>query len=730
MTDPDSHPDPKQEDIEVSVSFDPDQSMLRLGIIDPPVRPGLVGNLERFELLKRIGAGGMGVVYLARDSVSGQRVAVKVLKPELLEHATTVRHFLREARLMQALSHPNILPIIEVSDRPSGPFFATPLIEPGSLASRIRADGPLDHDSASDVALQVAEALDYCHKQGVIHRDIKPANVLLDREGQAYLCDLGLGQSLTDVSITYVKEDKRVGTAAYMAPEIARGDAGDFRNDVYSFGAMLYEMLTGQPPYTGETFHAVLAKIQAGPPEPIMSLNPKADGRLTPIAEGAMARELRDRYATMADVAADIERVKKGQPPHGPHEGKLGRLWPRALSRGRLATAALAAAGIVAVALYLGGLFRGPAGDPSRPNRSSAPNGSLVPRAEPGNSDDPGRMRMTLVSFLPGIQKRPGYHAISGLALSPDGSKLYGAHWQAGTVSTNDPVAVWSTADLSLLKEIPAGQCVGEVVVSTNGRYIFAPSYYNGTVSRYDVDNGYANRTLPLGSWANMVWLSPDARRLIVNFRADTTKPGASHCLALIDVAEGSFTRINQLNVQRPVPQARAAFSADSTRMYLGTCSTRIEGAALLEVSIDKKLTVMRKVVLTPGDGDRWALNGVVRFGDLLYTAEEHQRKLHIIDTKTFAEKDVIQLPYAPWNIAPHPDGRHLFILYGNAGVMSAVDLTTLTEVASLKGLRAGLKDIVFASDGRRAYLAHYDQPHGGVSVVSLAEPTSPEGRK
>jgi len=337
MTDLSPQPDPTKQDLEVSVSFDPDQSLLHAGVIDPPVRPGLVGTLDRFELLKRIGVGGMGVVYLARDSSSGQRVAVKVLKPELLDHPAMVRHFLREARLMQALSHPNILPIIEVSDRPTGPYFATPLIESGSLASRIRTDGPLDPGTASDVARQVAEALDYCHKQGVIHRDIKPANVLLDREGRAYLCDLGLGQSLTDVSITYFKEDKRVGTAAYMAPEIVRGDAGDSRCDVYSFGAMLYEMLTGEPPYSGQTVYEVLAKIQAGSPEPILSVNPKADRLLTRIAEGAMARELRDRYATMADVLADLDRARAEHSVLGPR----GTAKPKAISVGRLGLAAV-----------------------------------------------------------------------------------------------------------------------------------------------------------------------------------------------------------------------------------------------------------------------------------------------------------------------------------------------------------------------------------------------------
>jgi DNA-binding beta-propeller fold protein YncE len=214
---------------------------------------------------------------------------------------------------------------------------------------------------------------------------------------------------------------------------------------------------------------------------------------------------------------------------------------------------------------------------------------------------DLGSPRIESVAFIPGIEKRPGYHAVSGVALSPDGSKLYAAHWQAGTVRTNDPIPVDSTAGLSLLGEIPGGGCVGGVAVSGDGRYVCAPTYYGGRVSQYDTSNRAAKTTVRLGSWANMVWLRPDGARLIVNYRASSGRPSVSHWLALMDTSGDNFAKIGTLNMGRPIPQAKAAFSGDLTRMYVGAVSSTTEGPALLEVSLADTFQVTRKVVLADG---------------------------------------------------------------------------------------------------------------------------------
>lgn len=306
--------------VAASISGDPVSHLLHERALSPPIRPGLLGHLDRYEIIEMLGEGGMGVVLLARDPATSARVAIKLLKPALTCNTDLIHRFRTEATHMQGLSHPNILKILEVPERPGCPYVVLPYMQRGSLARRIREAGALDSATTMRIAKQIAEALTFAHKKGIIHRDLKPANVLLGDGGEAHLADFGLGRTtVVNESIIDVRRQSVEGTPAYMAPEIAAGEAGDFRRDIYAFGALLYEMLTGRPPYSGATAQEVIQKVQAGPPEAILEVNPKASAALARIAEGAMARELRDRYAHMADVLADLERVNQGKEPLGPH---------------------------------------------------------------------------------------------------------------------------------------------------------------------------------------------------------------------------------------------------------------------------------------------------------------------------------------------------------------------------------------------------------------------------
>jgi serine/threonine protein kinase/sugar lactone lactonase YvrE len=287
-------------------------------LLSPPTRPGLLAVLSHYEVIRVLGSGGMGVVLLARDTVTGNNVAVKMVRPELVSNQQIVHRFVREAGHLQKLKHKNIATVLELSDRADGPYFVMPYFDHGSLAQRAKPGQPLDGAAALDIALQVAAGLQFAHRRGIIHRDLKPANILLASDGRACLADFGLARTLFNDTIIDVEREQLEGTAPYMSPGVAAGNAEDTRCDIYAFGGVLYEMLTGEPPYAGRTTKDVRAQILKEPPKPIKSRNPQADTALAVVAEGAMARELRDRYADMSDVLADLERISTGRKPLGP----------------------------------------------------------------------------------------------------------------------------------------------------------------------------------------------------------------------------------------------------------------------------------------------------------------------------------------------------------------------------------------------------------------------------
>ena len=299
----------------VSVFTGPVAELIAQRMLLPPSRPGLLAVLDHFEILRVLGGGGMGIVLLARDSDTGRDFAIKLVKSDLVTNQHVVHRFLKEAGHLKRLRHTNIVPVQEISDRTEGPYFVMPYFEKGSLANRIKPGQPLDAETILDIAAQVAEGLSFAHRNGIIHRDLKPANILLTTDGRACLADFGLARTMFNDTIVDVESRQLEGTAPYMSPAVATGDAEDTRCDIYSFGALLYEMLTGHPPYKGRGTKEILDQILAGPPKPIPSLNPAADRGLVAVAEKAMARELRDRYADMRDALKDLQRIKEGKSP-------------------------------------------------------------------------------------------------------------------------------------------------------------------------------------------------------------------------------------------------------------------------------------------------------------------------------------------------------------------------------------------------------------------------------
>ncbi|MCA1850381.1 MAG: serine/threonine-protein kinase, partial [Acidobacteria bacterium] len=273
--------------------------------------------LGRYEIRSQIGAGGMGEVYLARDTKLDRKVALKILPSEFAAHPDRMRRFVQEAKAASALNHPNILTIYERDETDADPFIATELIEGETLRERLRRE-PITLSEALDVATQVASALAAAHQAGIIHRDIKPENVMVRGDGLVKVLDFGLakltaGAASDPEGETRIQSDTEpgviMGTVAYMSPQQARGQAVDRRADVWSLGVVLYEMLSGRQPFHGETPTDTLANILQREPEPLDIGALPAD--IARIVGKMLAKDLEARYSTITEVVADLRSLQK-----------------------------------------------------------------------------------------------------------------------------------------------------------------------------------------------------------------------------------------------------------------------------------------------------------------------------------------------------------------------------------------------------------------------------------
>jgi len=279
--------------------------------------------IAHFKIVEKIGSGGMGVVYKAEDTTLVRAVALKFLPADVLSSASAQERFLREARAAAALNHPNICIVYETGLYEGQQFIAMELLEGQTLRQRLGASGlaRMPMDEVLDLAIQIADALSAAHKKGIIHRDLKPANIFITRREQAKILDFGLAkfagarQDTTETTLTaeesLTSPGSAVGTIAYMSPEQARGEEIDARSDLFSLGAVLYEMATGRQAFAGSTsaviFEAILQKTPASP----RRLNPEIPDRLEQIINRALEKERRLRYQSASDLLIDLQRLKR-----------------------------------------------------------------------------------------------------------------------------------------------------------------------------------------------------------------------------------------------------------------------------------------------------------------------------------------------------------------------------------------------------------------------------------
>jgi eukaryotic-like serine/threonine-protein kinase len=366
---------------------------------------------DRYVLERELGRGGMATVYLARDLKHDRFVALKVLRPELAQTLGPER-FHREIETVARLQHPHILPVHDSGETAGQLWFTMPFVEGESLRDRLRREQQLPVEVALRIATEAARALQYAHEHGVIHRDVKPENLLLTKDGSALVADFGIARALGTGDDRLTETGISVGTPAYMSPEQATGDRHlDARTDVYSLGAVLYEMLAGEPPFTGATAQSIVAKRLSGAVPPLRHVRPSVPESVEHAVIRALALVPADRFASAAEFARALGSTgaTPAATPTAPLASAVGTGRVRASARAWRVPIAVMALGL-GVIIGLGVLFAWRRGHPGVGTTAGAKVLAVLPFENLGDSADAyfadgvANDLRTKLSQLPGLQ--------------------------------------------------------------------------------------------------------------------------------------------------------------------------------------------------------------------------------------------------------------------------------------------------------------------------------------